>query len=91
MRRKSGRLDKWTQKVPTEQAWYWHWNGNPDDVPFIYSVMVSGTANGRCFVQSYERVSGDNPQQHALWCGWCEDVGGWWQKVEPPPLPRVEL
>ncbi len=20
----------WTQEAPLEQAWYWHWNGNPD-------------------------------------------------------------
>jgi hypothetical protein len=87
MKRKNKRVN-WTQEPPTEQAWYWHWNGNLDDAPFIYSVMVSGTAGGRCFVQSYERASGD-PQQHSLWCRWCEDIGGWWLKIPPPELPEV--
>lgn len=70
-------MDGWTEDVPTEQAWYWHWNGNPDDAPFIYSVLVSGTT-GKCFVSHSSR--GGAP--------WCEDIGGWWAKIVPPPLPK---
>jgi hypothetical protein len=34
MKRKNKRVN-WTQNSPTEQAYYWHWSGNPDDAPFI--------------------------------------------------------
>jgi hypothetical protein len=72
----AGTSGTWTQDAPTEQAWYWHWNGSPDASPFIYSVLVSG-ANGKCFISNSSRSSAP----------WCEDVGGWWMKIEPPALP----
>lgn len=68
---------KWTTNVPTEQGWYWHWNGSPDDAPFVYAVLKSGT-NGKCFVQG--SYLPDAP--------WCEDIGGRWLKIETPLLPK---
>ena len=26
-------------RMPDEQTWYWHWNGDDYSVPHIYSVM----------------------------------------------------
>jgi len=69
----------WTQESPTEQAWYWHWNGNTDDAPFIYSVMVSGT-NGKCFVANSSIAQAP----------WCAEVGGWWKKVMLPTVPNAD-
>lgn len=69
----------WTEEPPTEQGWYWHWNGSPDDAPIICSVMASGT-NGKCFC----RTSGSIPAP------WCEDVGGWWKKIIQPDLPEAK-
>ena len=69
--------DRWTEEVPTEQAWYWHWFGNPEDSPFIYSVLKSGT-NGECFIQG----------SHLTGAPWCKDVGGWWMKISVPTPPH---
>jgi len=69
----------WTEEPPYEQAWYWHWNGDSDAAPFIYSVMMSGT-NGKCFVANSSIAKAP----------WCAEVGGWWKKIVPPSLPNAD-
>lgn len=75
----AAREAQWTQDVPTEQGWYWHWDGVAD-VPFIHSVLWSGT-NGKCFVSM--------AFQHSA--PWCEDYGGWWLRIGTPALPDAAL
>lgn len=70
--------DEWTQEAPLEQAWYWHWNGNLDDAPFVYSVLLSRT-NGKCFVSNSQIAKAP----------WCEDLGGWWKRITEPEIPSV--
>lgn len=72
-------MEKWTKELPTEQAWYWHWNENPDDAPFIYTVLKSGT-NGKCFVanSSIKRAP------------WVEEISGYWMKIMVPEIPSEE-
>lgn len=69
-------IAEWTEDIPTEQSWYWHWNGNRDDSPFVYSILKSGT-NDECFIQN------------SHWAGapWCKDVGGWWMRIQEPSTP----
>jgi hypothetical protein len=64
-------------KVPNEQEWWWHWDGEDYSIPFIYSVMVSKTGPDRYFVSF--------PDSR-----WCDDIGGWWMKVERPNVPSRE-
>lgn len=71
-------ISLWSEEPPNEQAWYWHWNGNPDDAPFIYSVLISGT-NMKCFVAG--SIHSRAP--------WCTEVGGWWKKIVSPALPNA--
>ena len=63
------------KSLPDEQTWYWHWNGEDLSVPFIYQVMASLTGGRRYFV-----AGGISP--------WCDEMGGWWLKVERPNVPR---
>jgi hypothetical protein len=64
----------WT-RLPDEQAWYWHWNGEDYSAPFIHSVLASLTGSGvRYFVQY--------PDSR-----WCDEVGGWWMKIDRPNVP----
>lgn len=55
---------------PTSQGWWWHWDGNEDHAPFIYSILWSGTSH-RYFIQY--------PDSR-----YCDEVGGLWFKVEEP-------
>jgi hypothetical protein len=73
----SGEGAKWL-KVPNEQAWWWHWNGEVLAIPHIFSVMVSKTGPDRYFV-----ADGQNAP-------WCDEMGGWWLKVEYPNVPTRE-
>lgn len=70
--------EQWTKTPPTEQADYWHWNGDPDHAPMIYHVMWSGTAK-KCFVSM-----GQYDIDEAIWC---DNFGGWWLKIEQPSIP----
>lgn len=60
-------------KLPDEQTWYWHWNGDDYSVPHIYSVMVSKTGRDRYFI--------------ANGGAWCDEFGGWWLKIARPNVP----
>lgn len=67
----------WT-RLPDEQTWYWHWNGEDLAVPFIYSVMTSCSgAKNRYFI-AY-------PDSR-----WCDEMGGWWLKIVRPNVPTRE-
>jgi hypothetical protein len=63
--------------LPNEQAWWWYWNGENYMVPHIFSVMVSNTGTPRYFIQY--------PDSR-----WCDEIGGWWLKVEYPNVPSRE-
>jgi hypothetical protein len=65
-------------RLPNEQAWWWHWNGEDYSVPHIYSVLVSKTGSVRAGFVSY-------PDSR-----WCDEIGGWWLKVEYPNVPTRE-
>jgi hypothetical protein len=64
-------------RMPDEQTWYWHWNGDDYSVPHIYSVMASLTGETKYFV-AY-------PDSR-----WCKDMGGWWLKIARPNIPSRE-
>lgn len=72
---KSSSKDRWTTTPPTEQAWYWHWNGDHDCAPLPISVLYSGTS-GKCFVSM-----GQLGIKHAIDC---DQYGGFWMKLERP-------
>ena len=68
----------WTQQPPTEQGWYWNWNGDADCAPLPHSVMWGGLS-GKCFVSRGQlglTVAVD-----------CDKYGGWWAPCEAPPIP----
>lgn len=60
--------------APDEQAWWWHWNGEDYAIPHIYSVLVSKTGPDRYFIQY--------PDSR-----WCDEIGGFWLKVQYPNVP----
>jgi len=63
--------------LPDEAAWWWHWTAEDLAIPFIYHVQKSGTAKGRFFI--------DFPDSR-----WCDEVGGFWLKVQYPNVPSRE-
>lgn len=65
---------KW-KLLPDEQAWWWHWDAEDYHLPHIYSVRVSKTGRDRYFV-----ANGKNAP-------WCDEMGGFWLKVEYPNVP----
>jgi hypothetical protein len=67
------------KRLPDEQAWWWHWNGEDLAIPHIYFVMVSKTGPDRYFVAEREINS-----------PWCDEMGGAWLKVEYPNVPSLE-
>jgi hypothetical protein len=66
---------RWAKEPPTEQADYWHWDGDEDHAPMIYHVLWSGTAK-KCFVSI-----GQYGIDEAIWC---DNFGGYWMKIEQP-------
>lgn len=70
----------WTKSPPTEQDWYWHWNGDADCSPLPTSVLYSGSS-GKCFVSQ-----GQLGLSHAIDC---DEYGGWWLRITTPPIPDV--
>ena len=66
---------RWTDRPPTEQGWYWHWNGDMEDSPFPLSIMYSGT-DEKCFVSI-----GNNGIDTAINC---DEYGGYWQPLVEP-------
>jgi hypothetical protein len=69
---------EWSEKPPTEQAWYWHWNGDPDAAPFVMSVLYSGSAK-KCFVSRACTSSGMAEM--------CDEYGGYWMRMIEPATP----
>lgn len=65
---------KW-QRLPDEQTWWWHWNGEDLSVPHIYCIMVSKTGQDRYFIA--------HPDSR-----WCDEMGGAWLKLERPNVPE---
>jgi hypothetical protein len=70
---------EWSDKPPTEQAWYWHWNGNQDDAPFPLSVLYSGTAK-KCFVSMGQVDEG---------AVFCDVYGGYWLRMIEPSITTM--
>jgi len=68
---------RWSKEPPTEQADYWHWDGDEDHAPMIYHVLWSGTAK-KCFVSI-----GQYGIDEAIWC---DNFGGYWMKIEQPSV-----
>lgn len=69
----------WTQAVPTEPGWYWHWNGDEDSAPFIFSIMGRHDIQGGCFIGA-----GQGGMQ---WGVECSKYGGWWMAIPDPNTP----
>lgn len=67
----------WLSK-PDSQGYWWHWDGNPDLAPFIYGVLVSLTGEVHRYFIQY-------PDSR-----WCDEIGGFWMKIEQPSLPTKE-
>lgn len=67
------------EAAPNEQDWWWHWDGESLSVPFIYSVMVSHSGSPDRYFITY-------PDSR-----WCDELGGWWLKVERPNVPSREF
>ncbi|MEJ7807053.1 MAG: hypothetical protein WKG03_14160 [Telluria sp.] len=72
-------VSQWTTTPPTEQGWYWHWNGDPNSAPFVLSILYSGTAR-KCFVPMNQTANG-----HAEMC---DRYGGNWKRLSSPALPQ---
>lgn len=68
----------WSTEAPGKQGDYWHWSGDPDDAPFILSVLFSGS-NGKCFVSS-----GNSGIEQAIYC---DEFGGYWTPAYEPAPP----
>lgn len=64
-----------TSAPPTEQGWYWHWNGDEDSRPIPTSVLWSGST-GTCFVSR-----GQLGLSEAIDC---DKYGGYWLKLNEP-------
>ena len=69
----------WSDKPPTEQGWYWHWNGNPEARPVPTSVLFSGSRNA-CFVSA-----GQLGLKEAVFC---DQYGGYWLPLVEPDVPE---
>lgn len=65
----------WTSEPPTQQGYYWHWDGDTENAPFMLSTLYSGTAKA-CF------VSLSNPGVETV--KYCKDLGGYWCEALPP-------
>lgn len=65
----------WGKAAPTEQGWYWHWNGDPGCSPVPMSVLWSGTTK-RCFVSA-----GQLGINRAIDCA---EYGGYWMPMQEP-------
>jgi hypothetical protein len=76
------RLMGWSAEPPTEQDWYWHWNGDPECAPLPTSVLYSGST-GTCFVSR-----GQLGLQEAIYCS---EYGGYWQRMTAPDVPEDPL
>lgn len=70
----------WTTTPPTEQGEYWHWNGDPDSAPTVFSILYSGTAK-KCFVPMNQSYTGQAIM--------CDVYGGHWLRIQPPQLPKT--
>jgi hypothetical protein len=68
------RLSAEWKALPDSQGYWWHWEGNPDVMPFIHGVLVSKTGPDRYFIQY--------PDSR-----WCDEVGGIWMKITPRQVP----
>jgi hypothetical protein len=68
---------KWDKTPPTEQGWYWHWNGDPDHQPVPTSVLYSGTTR-TCFVSI-----GQLGITEAIFC---DKYGGYWMRMHAPSV-----
>jgi hypothetical protein len=68
---------EWSKQIPTNQAWYWHWSGDPDCGALPTSVLYSGTT-GKYFVSM-----GQLGLDHAIDC---EEYGGYWIKMDEPSI-----
>lgn len=69
--------EQWV-RLPDEQTWYWHWNGEDLAVPHIYSVMTSHSGRSDRYFVAY-------PDSR-----WCDELGGWWLKIDRPNVPSRE-
>lgn len=68
---------------PDSQGWWWHWDGEPEHAPYIYSVLTS-------LSRKINREFIAYPDSR-----WCCDIGGLWMKVidplPPSPTPSRPL
>lgn len=67
--------ERFTKDVPTEQGWYWHWNGDEECRPLPTSVLWSGCTKS-CFVST-----GQLGLTQAVDC---KEYGGYWLKMTEP-------
>lgn len=60
------------------QGWWWHWDEDEDNAPFIYHVMCSRSSGPDRFFIAF-------PDSR-----WCDEIGGKWMKIERPINPPTE-
>jgi hypothetical protein len=70
---------EWTQSLPTEQGWYWWWNGDENSCPVAMSIFRDSA--GRFF-----STIGQLGLNHPIFV---EDHGGWWLRLIEPETPNV--
>lgn len=75
-------LAEWSSVAPTEQAWYWHWNGDEESRPVPTSVLYSGSAQ-KCFVSIGQLGITDAIM--------CDEYGGYWMRMTEPGTYDVSI
>ena len=65
---------KWSQGIPTDDGWYWVWNGNERLIVIVRTGIL------------YLNEARDKPGYPLS--GYTENDGLWWMPCKPPPIPR---
>ncbi len=71
---------EFTRDLPTEQDWYWHWNGDPDCGALPTSVMMSGHGADAVPFVSHGQLGLTEAIN-------CSEYGGWWCRMTAPKNP----
>jgi len=71
---------KFSENLPTESGWFWHWDGCVDNAPSMFNIGYR-ESNGKCFITICNSAFDFDV--------WCDDYGGYWAQAKPPPLPNL--
>jgi hypothetical protein len=62
----------WARELPREAGYYWHWNGDEDCAPLIWSIGIFGAD---------ERPQAYGGQYGRICTTDCAEMGGWWLAI----------